>query len=165
MLHVPWMNQEIVHQQRYDCKKKCIVQYPWFNHIIHGMIYVKMRSRRKIMEHETETESQTQTQLPSQEERVRSCRAGNVWQAWYRRAENGFPFPKLKPSKVGTTISTASSWVPNEISSAEASKYQTYDYLTLQICISKDKLFCQERQDQSSENHQKVTSRMRHRKV
>ena len=40
-----------------------------------------------------------------------------------------------------------------------------YQYLTLQICISKDKLFCQERQDQSSENHQKDASRMRHRKV
>ena len=70
MLHVPWMNQEIVHQQRYDCKKKRIVQHPWFNHVIYRMTYVKMRSRRKIMEHESETDSQTQAQLPSQEERI-----------------------------------------------------------------------------------------------
>lgn len=34
------------------------------------MIYVKMRSRRKIMEQESETESQVQSQFPSQEERV-----------------------------------------------------------------------------------------------
>lgn len=34
------------------------------------MIYVKMRSRRNIMEQESETESQAQSQFPSQEERI-----------------------------------------------------------------------------------------------
>ena len=70
MLHVPWMNQEIVQQQRYDCYKKRMMQHRWVNHIIYRMIYIKMRSRRKMMEHVSETDSQAQSQLPSQEERV-----------------------------------------------------------------------------------------------
>ena len=130
------------------------------------MTYVKMRSRRKIMEQESETDSQTQAQLPSQEERIHARAALAMF--------GKLDIEEQKTASDDSQAETQQGWnhdFYSKLLSSErnqfsrSQQYQAYQYLTLQICISKDKLFCQERQDQSSENHQKVTSRMRHRKV
>ena len=142
------------------------MQHTRFNHIIYRMIYVKMRSRRKIMEQESETDSQTQSQFPSQEERIHARAALAMF--------GKFDIEEQETASDDSQAETQQGWnhdfdsklltcKRNQFSRSQ--QHQTYYDLTLQICISKDKLFCQKRQGQSSENHQKDASRMRHRKV
>ena len=118
------------------------------------------------MEQESETDSQTQAQLPSQEERIHARAALAMF--------GQLDIEEQKTASDDSQAETQKGWNPDFYTKLQSSErnhfsrsqqYQAYQYLTLQISISKDKLFCQERQDQSSENHQKVTSRMRHRKV
>ena len=115
------------------------------------MIYVQMRSRRKIMEQESETDSQAQSQFPSQEERIHARAALAMF--------GKLDIEEQKTASDDSQAETQQGW-NNDFDSklltckrnqfSRSQQHQTYYYLALQICISKDKLFCQERQDQSS---------------
>ena len=125
-----------------------------------------MRSRRKIMEQESETESQAQSQFPSQEERIHA----RATLAMFGKLD----IEEQETASDDSQAETQQGWNQdfygklltcerNQLSCSQ--QYQTYYYLAFQICISKDKLFCQERQDHSSENHQKNARGMRQGKV
>ena len=118
------------------------------------------------MEHESETDSQTQAQLPSQEERIHARAALAMF--------GKLDIEEQKTASDDSQAETQQGWNQDfygKLLSSErnqfsrSQQYQAYQYLTLQISISKDKLLCQERQDHSSENHQKNARGMRQRKV
>lgn len=100
-----------------------------------------MRSRRKIMEQESETESQAQSQFPSQEERIHARAALAMF--------GKLDIEKQKTASDDSQAETQQGWnhdFYSKLLSSErnqfsrSQQYQTYDDLTLQICISKDKL-------------------------
>ena len=103
------------------------------------------------MEHESETDSQAQSQFPSQEERIHARAALTMFGKLDIEEQKTASDDSQAEAQQGWNHDFDSKLLTSEQNQfSRSQQHQTYDYLTLQICISKDKLFCQERQDQSS---------------